>query len=137
MAASVALLCGKGARAPLAPCAQRLSDDGRFRYLGGKLPLAGGLAARATTLATRALDAMPVAVGYVGVDLVLGRDPHGSEDVVIEINPRLTTSYVGLRAAADVNLAQAMVAIAAGDSRPITFQSRPLEFDCEGNVSFA
>jgi predicted ATP-grasp superfamily ATP-dependent carboligase len=137
LAASVSFLCGKDKRVPLAPCAQRLSDDGRFRYLGGRLPLAAGLETRAVAIASRALDSMPAAHGYVGVDLVLGRDPHGSEDAVIEINPRMTTSYVGLRAATDVNLAEAMLSLAAGDERPITFQSRPLEFDCEGNVSFA
>jgi hypothetical protein len=35
LAASVAFLCGPSGRVPLAPCKQRLSNDGRFRYLGG------------------------------------------------------------------------------------------------------
>ena len=60
---------------------------------------------------------MPPTVGYVGVDLVLGREPDGSEDVVIEINPRLTTSYVGLRAAARTNLAEAMWQVAQGETQ--------------------
>ena len=80
LAASVAVLCGPAGDVPLAPCKQRISDDGRLRYLGGELPLAAGLAERATALAERAVAALPATVGYVGVDLVLGRDPHGSED---------------------------------------------------------
>ena len=34
-----------------------------------------------------------------------------SGDRVIEINPRLTTSYVGLRALARFNLAEALLAV--------------------------
>jgi predicted ATP-grasp superfamily ATP-dependent carboligase len=136
LAASVAFLCGPHSRISLAPCRQRISDDGRLRYLGGELPLPTGLAERAAGLGERALAALPPATGYVGVDLVLGRDPHGSEDVVIEVNPRLTTSFVGLRAAARSNLADAMWLIAQGQTASIDFDTRPLEFDPAGNVSF-
>jgi predicted ATP-grasp superfamily ATP-dependent carboligase len=135
-AASVALLCGPAGRIPLAPCKQRISEDGRLRYLGGELPLSAGLAERASALAERALAAMPMTVGYVGVDLVLGREPDGSEDAVIEINPRLTTSYVGLRTAATNNLADAMWRIAQGELQPVEFSNKPIEFDANGNVSY-
>jgi tyramine---L-glutamate ligase len=67
---------------------------------------------------------------------VLGSDPHGTEDFVIEINPRFTTSYVGLRAAAQSNLALAMWQVAQGESVSVTFSDRSLEFDPAGNVSF-
>jgi len=134
--ASVALLCGPAGRVALMPCKQRISDDGRLRYLGGELPLTAGLAERATALAEQAIDALPPATGYVGVDLVLGRDPHGSEDVVIEVNPRFTTSYVGLRSAAQTNLAEIMWLIAQGESHRVEFYPRPIEFDPHGNVSF-
>jgi predicted ATP-grasp superfamily ATP-dependent carboligase len=136
LAASVALLCGPNARIPLTPCKQRISEDGRLRYFGGELPLTAGLAERARGLAVGALAAMPIAVGYVGVDLVLGREPDGSQDAVIEINPRLTTSYVGLRTAATSNLAEAMWHIAQGEAEPIEFSNRAIEFDASGNVSF-
>jgi tyramine---L-glutamate ligase len=118
------------------PCTQKISEDGRLKYLGGELPLSAGLAERAVALADRALAALPAATGYVGVDLVLGRDPNGNEDYVIEVNPRLTTAYVGLRAAAKMNLAEAMVRIAGGDAAPIEFIDRALEFDAAGNVNF-
>ena len=136
LAASVAFLCGPAGRVPLVPCKQRISEDGRLRYRGGELPLTTGLGERAVALAERALAALPAAQGYVGVDLVLGRDPGGREDFVIEVNPRLTTSYVGLRAAAKTNLAEAMIRIADGDITPVEFLTRALEFDVDGNVSF-
>jgi tyramine---L-glutamate ligase len=133
---SVAMLCGPASRVPLAPCRQRLSDDGRLRYLGGELPLSAGLAERAKALAIRALAAMPPVAGYVGVDLVLGGNPHGDDDFVIEINPRFTTSYVGVRTAAQTNLAFAMWQIANGEPANVGFSDRSLEFDPAGNVSF-
>lgn len=136
LAASVAFLCGASGRVPLVPCQQRISEDGRMRYRGGRLPLAAGLAERAVALADRALAALPTAQGYLGVDLVLGRDPAGGEDAVIEINPRITSSYVGLRAAAKSNLAEAMLQIATGSLTLVEFSDRALEFDAEGNVSY-
>ena len=93
---SVSFLCGPGIQHALPPCRQILSNDGRFTYLGGVLPLPAYLATRAQSLAAQALAAFPTACGYVGIDLVLGESPDGSQDCVIEINPRLTTSYVGL-----------------------------------------
>lgn len=99
-AVSVALLLGPAGCVPLAPATQRLSDDGRFRYLGGEVPLPPALAERATRLALSAVEGITGLRGYVGVDLVLG-----AVDMPIEINPRLTTSYVGLRRLCRDNLA--------------------------------
>jgi predicted ATP-grasp superfamily ATP-dependent carboligase len=113
-AVSVATLCGPRGNLSLAPCRQRLSDDGRFTYLGGSTPLPPALADRAAALASRAVATLAGVVGYLGVDLVLGPDQSGADDRVIEINPRLTTSYVGLRAAYDGNLAAAMLDLAEG-----------------------
>lgn len=113
-AASIAFLVGPKERLALLPAAQHLSEDGRFRYLGGSLPLPTGLAARAERLARRAVAAVEGLRGYVGVDLVLGRAEDGSGDHVIEINPRLTTSYVGLRRLARFNLAGAMLRVFRG-----------------------
>lgn len=136
MAASAAFLCGPADRTPLVPCRQRLSNDGRFHYLGGELPMAVGLAERAIQIADRALAAMPPSAGFVGVDLVLGRNPDGADDAVVEINPRLTTSYVGIRAAASSNLAHVMLQACKGEPTEVFFDPRRLEFDPEGHLSF-
>lgn len=135
MAASVGVLCGPAGLFSLAPCSQRLSDDGRFRYLGGICPLPPpALAARATSLGLRAAKSLADPIGYIGIDMVLGDDPTGSGDVVIEINPRLTTSYVGLRAVARSNLAAAMLAVAEGRTPELTFGHKAVEFDSDGTV---
>ncbi len=73
-------------------------------------------------------------MGYLGVDLILGDHDDGSRDFVIEINPRLTTSYVGLRAASRSNLAQAMLDVAGGRLPTLSFHNEPIEFDADGTV---
>jgi hypothetical protein len=132
----VAVLCGPGQIVPLAPCRQLLSGDGRFAYLGGELPLDHDLAERARQLAVQAIRTLKHPLGYMGVDLVLGNDRSGAADTVIEINPRLTTSYVGLRALLDGNLAAAMMAVATGRAIELCWQSGPIQFEASGAVRF-
>jgi predicted ATP-grasp superfamily ATP-dependent carboligase len=134
-AASVAFLCGPGGNVPLLPAFQLLSDDGRLRFLGGELPIPEDRAARAVKLARRAVDCVPGLLGYVGVDLVLGDAPDGPRDFAIEINPRLTTSYVGLRALALDNLAEAMLKAAKGELRdPLKWKTGRVRFGPDGSV---
>ncbi len=135
--ASVAFLCGPMGVRALPPCRQHLTRDGRFTYMGGSLINEPALARRATALARQAIDTLISPHGYLGVDLVLGNDPNGAEDVVIEINPRVTTSYVGLRAAAVGNLAQAMIDVATGCEASLSFRDQPLEFTANGQVLLA
>lgn len=134
IAVSVSLLCGPTHRTLLPACRQRLSTDGRFLYQGGSLIHEVELAQRARVLADRALEALPPALGYVGVDMILGRAGDGSEDFVIEVNPRLTTSYVGLRAATHDNLAAALIENAAGRASSPKFHADRLEFSADGTV---
>jgi predicted ATP-grasp superfamily ATP-dependent carboligase len=126
-AASVSFLVGREVTLALPTTAQRLSDDGRFRYLGGEVPLPATLNHRAQQLARHALDAVAGLFGYVGVDVVLA-DSVG-DDVVIEINPRLTTSYVGLRRLARGNLAEALLAVTTGSPLPaVEWHEGPVRF---------
>jgi predicted ATP-grasp superfamily ATP-dependent carboligase len=116
----------------LPACSQRLSDDGRMTYLGGALITEPALAERASLLAERALTALPPARGFVGVDLILGPSAHGDDDAVIEINPRVTTSYVGLRQAIDHNLAQSLLKAVNGEVVEITVRNPNIEFAADG-----
>jgi predicted ATP-grasp superfamily ATP-dependent carboligase len=121
--ASVAFLTGPRETVPLVPAFQHISTDGRLKYLGGRLPMPPSLAARAVRLATRAISVVPGLRGYVGVDLMLGDDVTGSADYAIEVNPRLTTSYLGLRRLAQFNLAEKVLQIASGqESQPLRWK---------------
>ena len=141
-AASVAVLCGSentadGGRQKLLPlpaCRQLLAEDGTFVYRGGSLPLPAELSQRAELLALRAVASLPQTLGYIGVDLVLGAAADGSQDFVIEVNPRLTTSYVGLRQATDDNLLAAWLQMARGEEASLKFNAAPIQFRADGQV---
>jgi predicted ATP-grasp superfamily ATP-dependent carboligase len=111
LAASVALLIGEQQITALLPARQHLSSDGRLRYLGGSLPLPPAWADRAERIARQAVAGIQGLRGYVGVDLVLGDD---GVDYAIEINPRLTTSYLGLRQSCEQNIAGMMLCCVEG-----------------------
>ena len=132
-AASVAFVIGPAGRWPLVPCEQILSPDGRFQYQGGRLPIRAELAQRAVRVATPAVVCVPGLLGYVGVDVILCDD---GRDWAIEINPRLTTSYVGLRALATFNIAEAMLAAVRGESLPeVGWHDGAITFTPDGTVS--
>ncbi|MCI0359843.1 MAG: ATP-grasp domain-containing protein [Planctomycetaceae bacterium] len=135
LAASVAVLCGPSLHVALPPCEQTLGGDGQFAYVGGRTPLPDPLALRARNLALRTVRSLPDPLGYVGVDLILGADPDGSGDHVIEVNPRLTTSYVGLRALCRNNLAAAMLAVAQDQEPALSWHDGTVEFSADGRVA--
>ena len=121
---SIAFLVGPDGAVPLLPGEQILSNDGRFHYRGGRFSLSSDEADRAIAVGRRAIAGIPGLGGWIGVDLVLGE-----RDVAIEINPRLTTSYIGLRRMTQVNLAKVWLRLHRGASvGPIVWEKEPIEF---------
>lgn len=106
-ALSVALLiAADGTVLDVFPVAeQHLSEDGHFKYQVGRIPadISPDAAFAVQQLAERTCRAMPGLIGYVGCDLVLP-DAAPQEPVLIEINPRLTSSYLGYRQLTDGNI---------------------------------
>lgn len=131
-AVSVAMIVSdKGKEAEVFPPAEQLlSDDGRFRYLGGRIPArcANNRVIQETALA--ACRIVPGLRGYVGVDLIVP-DADSDRPVVVEINPRLTTSYLGYRALTDDNLAERMLFPDRFDNA-INWRTGFVEFDAGG-----
>ncbi len=103
-AASVSLLVADGRSTALSLNGQRVRAGIPFAYDGGVASLPHPRRAEAFELAQRAVALVPGLRGYVGVDLVLGEETCR----LIEINPRPTTSYVGLRRVIDLNMAAAI-----------------------------
>ena len=93
-------------------------------YEGGVVPLDSALSAEAFAAAEKTVASFKSIVGHVGVDLVLTEE----QPFVIEINPRMTTSVVGLRKVADFNPAQAVLDVAVNHELPTDVQTRGYAF---------
>jgi tyramine---L-glutamate ligase len=110
VAASVSALARDGAARVLSCNRQSvIINDDYFRCRGS---IVGGLQARLRAfapLAAGVAKAIPGLWGYIGVDLV--ESPEGP--LVLDVNPRLTTSYVGLAAAIGRNPAEMVLALLA------------------------
>jgi predicted ATP-grasp superfamily ATP-dependent carboligase len=81
------------------------SPHEKSSYNGGVVPFDHVLREEALKAAQTAVESISGLNGYVGVDMVLTRNG----PVMMEINPRLTTSYIGLRKTVNLNLAQAII----------------------------
>lgn len=106
-----------------------LSDDNleTLQYQGGKTIARDSGPRRPDDLLDKLLKALCVtrgeALGWISADLLLQPD---GQWVVIEVNPRLTTSILGLSQAAPFNLAQVMI---TAFSRGLqTFTDSPLDY---------
>lgn len=130
LAASVSLLADGHRAVPLAVNAQRVSAGAAFAYRGGSTPIDHPLAAAAADAATRTCAAIPGLRGFVGVDLVLT----DAGPVVIEVNPRLTMAYLGVRAVLDDNLAALALAACRGTLPTPPVIRRHARFTASGDV---
>ncbi len=74
-------------------------------YNGGTVPLDNPLQEKAFATAKKLVESIKGLRGYIGVDLVLA----DKEPVLVEANPRLTTSYIGLQKVTNLNLAQTII----------------------------
>jgi predicted ATP-grasp superfamily ATP-dependent carboligase len=88
-------------------------------YNGGLVPFDHPLRRRAFAVAEKIVKSFRNLRGYVGVDLVLTEE----EAVAIEVNPRLTTSYIGLRRVVNFNPAEAIVNAVLKRELPTNIQS--------------
>lgn len=109
---SIALV-SSGSTPIFLPAVRQLLSEDKLEYGGGCGPADEEVQRRAISLASRVVAEMPPHPrGFVGIDMVIGDRP--SQDVVIEINSRLTTSYVGLRKLVRGNLAARLFDLETG-----------------------
>lgn len=79
--------------------------DNISEYKGGIVPFESPLKKKAFALAEKTINSIEDLKGFIGIDLILTNN----DVVVIEINPRLTTSYIGLRKVTNINLAKTLI----------------------------
>ncbi len=104
-AASFSMLCKNGEAWLLSCNLQHLVQQHHGLKLAGiTLNAFEDASGEVAKLAIKIAQMLPDALGYVGVDIVI--DSYTKQIFVIEINPRLTTSYVGLGEATGQNMAK-------------------------------
>jgi|GEM_PF-1174711 len=124
----------------LPPARQLLGGGSSFEYQGGQLPLPAHLFRRTRKLVEPLVEKLvehPGLRGYCGIDVVLGEPADGRADRIIELNCRLTTSYLGLRALSSGNLATLLLAAAEG--KPLSlpaWRNGVANFDAAGQTTF-
>ena len=87
-------------------------------YLGGLTPYSHPQKDAVFSLARKVVELFSGLKGYIGVDIIIS--PSGP--IVIEVNPRLTVSYVGLQRVSRMNLAQVMALSVKGGDIPSSYE---------------
>ncbi len=97
---SLSLLCGNDDVFLLGCNDQRVAvSDNQFHYMGNTVNSIDDRGGALERLARCVIDAMPGLWGYVGIDLIIT----DQGPVVLEVNPRMTMSHVGLHASIGTN----------------------------------
>jgi predicted ATP-grasp superfamily ATP-dependent carboligase len=107
-AASVSLLSAKGKVLAISLNQQTINagaPDEASCYEGGSVSFDHPIKQVAFAVAERVVGCFEGLRGYVGVDFILAKD----KVFVVDVNPRLTTSYAGLSRVANFNVAEAIV----------------------------
>ena len=103
--------------------------DGAFHYLGGETPVHP---AREEEIIVRRKKAVEVlgCQGYCGVDVVVADKVY-----VVDVNPRITTSLVGIAACMKEEIAELLVAASKGDGPAAVHLTGRVRFDTNGKVT--
>jgi predicted ATP-grasp superfamily ATP-dependent carboligase len=126
---SLSLVCCDGVARVLSCNLDRVAmRDNRFHVLGSVVNGLSDNDGALERLAQQVAAAIPSLWGYVGVDFIL--TAHGA--VVLDVNPRLTAAYAGLRASTDCNPAGLVLDLLKGVSAvswPAAGMRRPVSVD--------
>ena len=120
---------------PLADQCMSLKMDGPFawmNYEGGQIPSAID-APPVRKVVEQILDRLPPFHGYIGFDLIV---PSHGQPVVIEVNPRLTTSYVGYSHGFErwTGKRDAFARLLLGIDRALPAVGSPIRFNSDGSI---
>jgi len=107
-----------------------IDDHGRFHYHGGETPVIHRRQDELVDTAVRALNVLGCQ-GYTGVDIVLADQPF-----VVDVNPRITTSIVGIAACMEEEIADILVEASRGGGPEAVHLSGRVRFDSHGTVEW-
>lgn len=138
---SVATIVAEGSLRHVLPVGEQLfSKQNRFAYVGGRIPARSVPVDAIRKLVERTIQAIPGLHGWIGFDVLLSEDSPDSP-LLVEVNPRLTTSYIGYRALAQSNLAGCNLAewiVDPASTKPLPFHggSGHVQFRSTGEAEY-
>ena len=106
-----------------------VAEDGSFRYLGGETPIHPDREEEIVSTATRAMNTLGCQ-GYAGIDVIVGDRVY-----VVDVNPRPTTSLVGIVAVMEEEIADILIKASHGEAPAEVHLSGRVRFDTGGRVS--
>ena len=103
--------------------------DGAFHYLGGETPAGHPMQEEIAAVARKAVTVLGCQ-GYAGVDMVVADRPY-----VVDVNPRITTSVIGIAAVMQEELAQVLVDASHGGGPEEVHLNGRVRFTKDGKVT--
>jgi tyramine---L-glutamate ligase len=132
-AVSIGVIGRGSGRAPeiLPVVEQRIEcGNGVLRYAGGNVPARAPLGIAVSELASSFGARLNRWSGYVGIDLICD-SMSGDVQGVVDVNPRLCTSFVGYSNLTDRTATGSLLSPASGS--PV-FRNCGIHFDCKGDI---
>ncbi|MDD3136431.1 MAG: ATP-grasp domain-containing protein [Methanoregula sp.] len=105
-----------------------IDPDGRFRYRGGETPVHPSNEHEIFDITAKALAVLGCQ-GYCGVDVVVADKVY-----VVDVNPRITTSIVGIAACMKEEIAQILIDASLGKPTPPVHLTGKVQFDTSGRT---
>lgn len=106
-----------------------LGPEGTFQYLGGETPVHPDREKEIIETAVKAATILGCQ-GYCGVDVVVA-----DKVWVVDVNPRITTSIVGIAACMEEEIGEILISASKGDGPATVHFSGRARFDCNGKVT--
>ena len=106
----------------------RIREDGQIMYLGGETPVHHPREEEMVSSAVKAIGVLGCQ-GYIGVDLVLADKPY-----VVDVNPRITTSIVGIAPCIEEEIADILVRASRGTAPSAVCVNGRVRFTSAGQV---
>jgi predicted ATP-grasp superfamily ATP-dependent carboligase len=104
-------------------------SDGSVHYLGGETPVHPARETEITKVARKVTEILGCQ-GYCGIDVVVADKVY-----VVDVNPRITTSLVGIAACMKEEIAEILVAASKGGGPDEVHLTGSVRFDTHGKVT--
>jgi tyramine---L-glutamate ligase len=104
-------------------------NDGLFHYLGGETPVHPPREAEIAGVAKKVTEVLGCQ-GYCGIDVVVADKVY-----VVDVNPRITTSIIGIAACLEEEIADILVASSKGEGPDQVHLAGSTRFDTSGKVT--